>query len=102
LISGRAVAPLIFFLNQTFLWKLMVSLFAMSTSTFQQPHMKKPAPDPSARITGGNGKQEARNPRAKDREPALREADRIIEKLEESYSRSGQVLRSLNNIGSKF
>ena len=26
----------------------------------------------------------------------------LIEKLEESYTRSGQVLRSLNNIGSKF
>lgn len=79
----------------------MASLFAMSTSTFQQPHIVKSAPAASAPISGGTNEQAVRKPRPKDRESALREADRIIEKLEESYWRTGTVLRNCSNFGSK-
>ena len=60
--------------------------------------------DDFAPVVGGNGeaKKGLRKPRPKDRESALREADLIIEKLEESYRRTAAVLRSLNNIASKL
>ena len=48
-------------------------------------------------------KDEEQSPRKtnpKDREEALREADRIIAKLEQSYLRTATALRSLNNVGS--
>ena len=80
----------------------MVSLFAMSTSTFGQSPKKNPAPDGFVQAAGVN-KEEEQYPRKtnpEDREAALREADRIIEKLEESYIRTATALRSLNNVGS--
>ena len=66
--------------------------------------MEKPATDACASSVGGNAeaKKGPRKPMPKDREAALREADRIIEKLEESYRRTAVVLRSLNNIASKL
>ena len=82
--------------------KLMVSLFAMSTSTFGQSPKKNPAPDGLVRAAAVNKeeKQASRKTRPEDREAALREADRIIEKLEQSYLRTATALRSLNNLGS--
>ena len=76
----------------------------MATSSSEQPSIEKSTVDDFAPVVGGNGeaKQGPRKPRPKDRESALREADLIIEKLEESYRRTAAVLRSLNNIASKF
>ena len=80
----------------------MVSLFATSTSTSGQSLMKNSAPEELAQANCVN-KEEKKNSRKttpKDREEALREADRIIEKLEQSYVRTATALRSLKNVGS--
>ncbi|MFP6901067.1 MAG: hypothetical protein VCA36_08990 [Opitutales bacterium] len=76
----------------------------MSTSTFGQFPKKNPAPDGLVQRAAVNKeeKQAPRKTRPEDRETALREADRIIEKLEQSYLRTATVLRSLNNVDSKF
>ena len=76
----------------------------MAASSFEQSPVQKSAFDPHAPVAGGNGeaKKGPRKPMPKDREAALGEADRIIEKLEESYRRTAVVLRSLNNIASKL
>ena len=66
--------------------------------------MKKSTADARASVVGGNpeAKKGLRKPCPKDRETALREADLIIERLEESYRRTAAVLRSLNNVASKL
>jgi hypothetical protein len=64
--------------------------------------MKDPVPDGliQADCIKEEEKQSSRKTNPKDREAALREADRIIAKLEQSYLRTATALRSLNNVGS--
>ena len=49
---------------------------------------------------GGHGSSRLRDSKTTDRQEALREADQIIEGLEESYRRNALVLRTLTRMTS--